>query len=128
MRVYAADLDALAIRRALGRTAYGPPEPMGADTWRYTRTDLTGRVMVSVCPYGPDGAEWIHASMSWMDRMPSYDDLKLVHRAVFGGRHAYQVFVPDAEHFNHHAFCLHLWGRVDGARVLPDFTGPGGTV
>lgn len=128
MRIFAADVDALAIRRALGRTRYGPPEPMGTDTWRYTRTDRSGRVMVSVYPYGADGADWIHASISWVDRMPSYEDLQHLHRAVFGDRHAYQAFLPREEHINDHAHCLHLWGRVDGARVLPDFAGPGGTV
>jgi hypothetical protein len=128
MRPYVADLNALAIRRGLGPANYGPPEALGADTWRYTRKDRTGRVMVSLCPYEDDAAVWIHASISWLDRTPSYEDLKLLHRAVFGDRHAYQVFVPSDEHYNHHEYCLHLWGRLDGTRALPDFAGPGGTV
>jgi hypothetical protein len=31
------------------------------------------------------------------------------------------VFAPPSEHVNIHDHALHLWGRLDGARVLPDF-------
>jgi hypothetical protein len=41
---------------------------------------------------------------------------------VFGDRWAYQVFAPPADHINLHNFALHLWGRLDGKPVLPDFT------
>jgi hypothetical protein len=69
-----------------------------------------------------DGEEWLHASIAWRHNMPTYDDLTMLHRAVFGRRRwAYQVFTPDTEHVNIHRYALHLWGRADGARVLPDF-------
>lgn len=122
-------LDGLGIRRVLGRSDWGPPVPWG-DGWMLTRRDNTGRVIVSVASYpNRDGTPehlWIHASMSYRDRMPEYADLKLLHQAVFGDRHAYQVFVPAAEHYNYHEFCLHLWGRVDGTPMLPDFAFEGG--
>lgn len=128
MRIFAADVDPLAIRRVLGRAEWSAPVPSGDDSWVIARKDHTGMIMVSVAPYDPDQADWIHASISWRDRMPSYEDLALMHRAVFGDRHAYQVFVPAAEHYSFHDHCLHLWGRVDGRRALPDFAGPDGTV
>lgn len=127
MRPEVADLNALAIRRALDPAVFGPPMPLGTDSWAFNRKDQQGRVIVSVSPYPDDGDLWIHASISWRDHMPSYEDLKMLHGAVFGDRWAYQVFVPAAKHYNHHEWCLHLWGRLDGARVLPDFA-PGGTV
>lgn len=71
-----------------------------------------------------DGSEWVHASMSRVGRLPTYEDMKLVHQAVWPDGHAYQLFVPPAEHYNYHPFALHLWGRPDGARVLPDFADP----
>ncbi|MEU4804392.1 hypothetical protein [Actinosynnema sp. NPDC023587] len=40
---------------------------------------------------------------------------------------ALQVFVPPAEHANFHPRALHLWGRGDGRRMLPDF-GSAGTI
>jgi len=54
--------------------------------------------------------------------MPSYNDLAMLHAAVFESGWAYQVFVPPGEHVNLHDFALHLFGRLDGAPVLPDFT------
>ena len=40
---------------------------------------------------------------------------------------AYQVFAPPWAHINIHPNALHLWGRLDGANVLPDF-GSWGTI
>lgn len=72
-----------------------------------------------------DGRRWVHVSCSRRDRMPSYEDLCLVKRLFIGrDRKALQVFVPEAEHFNFHAFCLHLWHCVDGDG-LPDFRAQG---
>jgi hypothetical protein len=84
-----------------------------------TATD--GRsVVVSAADF--DGALWIHASIASPDETPSYDDLCQLYRAVWGGTgYAYQCFVPPAEHVNIHQDALHLWGRADGARVLPNF-------
>lgn len=74
-------------------------------------------IVVSVMP-GDDGHDWVHASTAHPSQMPTYDDLKVLHRAVFGDRYAYQAFVPASEHVNFHEFALHLWGRYDGADVL----------
>jgi hypothetical protein len=107
------------------------PRCVGPDMWNFDEINgsTTGRRIlvsldreVSARPRG-DGVPWLHASISRRLKMPDYLDLKLLHRAVFGdGAHAYQVFVPRAEHVNDHEFCLHLFGRLDGAPVLPDFT------
>lgn len=31
-----------------------------------------------------------------------------------------QVFPPKAEHVNLHPYCLHLWERLSGPRLVPD--------
>lgn len=87
---------------------------------RQTPDGLRGdtRAIVSSAPY--EDAEWLHASISHPDRLPSYDELKALHRAAFVGP-AYQVFAAAADHVDIHPFTLHLWGRLDGARSLPDF-------
>lgn len=64
---------------------------------------------------------WVHASISSPKRMPTYNDLDSLHRAVFGEGYAYQVFVGGDKHVNLHPYCLHLWGRADGTPALPDF-------
>lgn len=56
-----------------------------------------------------------------MHEMPTYDDLCLLHRAVFKDGYAYQVFAPPSRHVNIHQYALHLWGRSDGKPVLPEF-------
>jgi hypothetical protein len=74
-----------------------------------------------------DGTEWLHASIA-LDTMPTYADLVLLHRAVFGRRrYAYQVFAPVDQHVNIHEHALHLFGRADGRPVLPEFS-EGGSI
>ncbi|GEL47081.1 hypothetical protein CHO01_21970 [Cellulomonas hominis] len=120
-------LDPLAVRRRLGRDDWSPPEPFGPDGFRYRAKDGNGTVIVSCSPLpleaGPtDRDDWLHASISRRDAIPSYEDLVLLHGAVWGeGGHAVQVFVPTAEHLNIHPRTLHLWGRADGQRLLPNF-------
>lgn len=75
-----------------------------------------------------DSHEWIHLSVSRRSRIPSYEDLALVKKHFLGDRHAYQCFVPESEHVNIHPYVLHLWARVDGAAVLPDFTRGAGSI
>jgi hypothetical protein len=66
--------------------------------------------------------EWVHASMNRVERMPDYDDLVKLHRSVWGRNGwSYQYFVPESKHVNLKAHALHLWGRLDGQPVLPDF-------
>lgn len=120
-------IDALKIKRVLGRDWF-PPQPYGEDCWWFDTRDPQGlRIIVS--PFGEtDGSDWIHASISRLNgEIPTYDDLTLLHRAVFGDGYAYQCFVPASEHINITENVLHLWGRLDGMAVLPDF-GRGRTI
>ncbi len=73
-----------------------------------------------------DGVEYLHASIAG-DELPSYAELVALHRAVFDSGYAYQVFAPPAQHVNIHECALHLWGRLDGRPVLPEF-GAGGSI
>jgi hypothetical protein len=116
----------LAIRRALGIASWRPPAPHGSDGWSFVSRDRMSSIVVSCAPYGD--AEWVHASIANRDSLPTYDDLKMLHRAVFGDGWAYQVFSPPSDHVNIHNFALHLWGRLDGAMALPDFTYGSGSV
>lgn len=86
------------------------------------------RVIVSTADF-PDGRDWMHISVSRKDRLPSWDDLKLV-KNTFAGvqRVAYQVIAPADEHVNIHDFCLHLWTPLTGERPLPDFTRGTGSI
>lgn len=131
-------INAIQIRRVMGPKAWAAPLPFGPGGWRMdtVATERSGRpdgrVIVTQAPVAPgpdaedarraDLTEWIHASMSWVDRVPTYDELMLLKAAVWGdGGEAYQVHPPSDRHVNIHPNALHLWGRSDGARVLPDF-------
>lgn len=129
-----ADLvNALEIRKVLGPKQWGPPAPMGDDGFAFVAHDRDAKVIVSgfyESWFISDGGSvpWIHASISRSSGIPSYEDLVLLHRAVWGeAGYAYQAFVPPSEHVNIHARALHLWGRADGERALPDF-GKFGTI
>lgn len=116
-------INALAVRRELNRGdggGWGPPRPAGPDGWMYGHD--SGRRSVLVTCADHHGVDWVHASMTGAQQVPGYDDLVLLHRAVYGTGWAYQVFAPPAQHVNIHERCLHLFGRLDGAPVLPDFT------
>jgi hypothetical protein len=111
-----------------------PLGPMGVVlTVRHHARALTGSLIATQTnhPQAADPlAEWLHASLAWEAEMPSYADLVLLHRAVFGRkRYAYQVFAPQHKHINGsvrdglpaHEHALHLWGKVNGTPVLPEF-------
>jgi hypothetical protein len=117
-------IDALAIRRRLGRATWQTPQPFGPDGWVFLNSALRMSMIVSVADH-EDGHEWIHVSMAGVDRLPEYEEVCLMHHAVWGDEgYAYQVFAPAREHVNIHQNALHLWGRLNGSAVLPIFAGP----
>lgn len=118
-------IDALKLRRVLGRDRWLPPAPHGPDGWSLVARDRASSVIVSCADF--DGVDWLHASIAHDERMPTYEDLQLLHRAAFGHGFAFQVFAPPSRHVNIHQYALHLWGRRDGRNPLPDF-GVSGTI
>lgn len=119
-------VNGMRLRAVFGRADWHPPRPFGPDGWAMLRRDRTSSVIVSCDLQGGD--EWVHASIAHDDRMPTYEDLTQLHRAVFGDGWAYQVFAPPTEHVNIHEYALHLFGRLDGKPALPDFTDGMGTI
>jgi hypothetical protein len=115
----ATGIDILRVRRALDKGLWKPPEQFGPDGWHMVRRDGSGSIIITASAH--DGAEWTHASIAWVDHMPSYEDVKALYEAVFSDGYAYMVFPPPEEHVNIHNFALHLWGRQDGKPALPKF-------
>jgi hypothetical protein len=114
-------INGLAVRRALGPDAWGPPLPYGPDGFAYLARRHGGSVVVTAAVWD-DGVTWIHASIARPDRMPTYEELTHLHRAVYGeNRWAYQCFAPITDHVNIHQYALHLWGRADGEPATPNF-------
>lgn len=81
-----------------------------------------------------DGHEWIHLSATQRFgknkfALPSWEDLKELKNVFIGEqRYAYIVYPDSAHYVNIHAFVLHLWARMDGVNVLPDFTKGSGSI
>lgn len=114
-------IDALRVRRTLGRDEWDAPQPYGSG-WTFDQRNGPGSVIVSLWDLEDDGTNWIHASISGGDQMPTYEALCDLHRAVWGtDGYAYEVHAPTAQHVNLHPYARHLWGRVDGRPVLPEF-------
>jgi hypothetical protein len=121
-------MDGLKIRERLGRNTWGVPREFGPDGWIIDRKDRTARVIVTLGPTpDPTDGYWMHASISTVDRMPTYAELVLLHKAVWPNGYAYQVFAPPSQHVNIHPYALHLWGTLDGLPQLPEF-GAEGTI
>lgn len=127
----ATSLNALVIRKRLGRNTWKTPTAQGPDGWRFQEFvdgAMTREIIATVASH--DRVEWIHASVVRLtdgvvgdETMPTYEDLTEMHHAVFhGGQgYAYQMFVPPSSHVSIRNNALHLWGRLDGRPVMPDF-------
>lgn len=117
-------IDILGVRRRLGRT-WGPPTPFGPSGWRLLNQKEPGSILVSASnmppQIDPTNDWWIHASIAFQDRLPTYDEMQHLHRAAFQSGWSYQVFAPAADHINIHQHALHLWGKLDGTPALPNF-------
>ena len=115
-------INGLRLRRALGRTDWGVAEQFGCCGWIIHGHAHGYQSTVRVTgDHQSDAANWIHASIGGDGRMPSYEDLQLLHRAVFRDGWAYEVHAPPSDHINIHRYVRHLFGRADGQRALPDF-------
>lgn len=121
----ASSIPAGRLRREMGRDDWRAPEVWGPDGWRMFHKSGRASVIVSVGRF--EGVEFVHASIARSDRMPDYLDLTTLHRAAFGDGWAFQVFAPPSEHVNIHERALHLWGRLDGYPIHPNFA-PHGTI
>jgi len=119
-------IDIISAMKVLGKKEWDTPKRYGPDGWALVRQSDGASVIITNAPH--DGVEWIHASIAHRDHMPTYEELVLLHKAVWQGRgYAFQVFAPPASHVNIHPYALHLWGRLDGTNPLPDF-GQNGTI
>lgn len=116
-------VDALKLRKVMGRHLWGVPEPFGPDGWRMIHVSGDGSVIVTTADRD-DGSVWTHASIAYPHRLPSYAELGTLKLAVWGGSgYAYQVFTPTTRHVNIHNYALHLYGKADGSPALPEFSG-----
>lgn len=65
--------------------------------------------------------DWLHVSVSFPNRLPSWADMREVKETFCGKeRESYMVLPPEKQYVNDHPFVLHLWCAIDGP-VLPDF-------
>ena len=89
---------------------------------------VSGLRVITSAAREADGKRWLHVSCSHADRIPEYEELKLVKEVFIGrDRKAIQVFASEKEHVNLNSFVLHLWCCLDGD-PLPDFTRGTGSI
>jgi len=87
--------------------------------WFVSRPDGPIGVMAGLERHG--GRRWMHLSVSRRNRLPSWEDLKLVKKVLAGPeRQAIQVIPRDKEYVNIHPNCLHLFVCLDDDPV-PSF-------
>jgi hypothetical protein len=77
------------------------------------------RVLVSPHEDHAEDGQWRHVSVSCEDRLPTYEELGAVRELYFpADQTVLQVMPPASAWINEHAFCLHLWQRLD-QHILP---------
>lgn len=81
----------------------------------------SGMSVIASASIEADGEIWYHVSCARTDKTPSYNDLAWVKEIWFGDLWAIQCFVPQAEHVNIHARCLHLWHCLTASSPFPAF-------
>lgn len=92
-----------------------PGNPPGSEAWQH------GEVRILITheeDHGSDG-RWRHVSTSCEDRLPTYAELGAVRELYFDPEQTVlQIMPPASAWVNEHAYCLHLWQRLD-QHVLP---------
>ncbi|HBE17065.1 MAG TPA: hypothetical protein DDW51_05500 [Cyanobacteria bacterium UBA11367] len=69
-----------------------------------------------------DNELWIHVSLSHRNRLPTYEEMKVVKSIFIGNEQdAIQIFPRLSNHVNIHPYCLHLWSCLNPNK-FPDFT------
>lgn len=59
---------------------------------------------------GTWGCWWDHVSVSFSNRMPTWDEMAEVKRMFFKpGETCIQLHPPEEDYVNLHKFCLHIW-------------------
>lgn len=116
-------LDMKTILRRLAKAGSVLPFGPTGQGFAYDFARDDARIIVTLGAAGVDDRDdRVHASISRPDQMPSYEDLVMLHHAVWGDDgYAYQVFAPRRVHVNIHPNALHLWGLLDGSPELPEF-------
>lgn len=77
-------------------------------------------ILATVQP-AADDSPWYHVSYSFADRCPTHDETCAVRSMMFRpDALVVAVFPPVDEYVNHMPFCLHLWQRIGGERLIPD--------
>lgn len=70
--------------------------------------------------------KWLHVSMSFKSKLPSYSDMKIVKNVFIGeDRTAFQIFPSNDQHVNLHENTLHLFSCLT-KDIFPDFRREGG--
>lgn len=122
-------IDALQLRKRMGRDRWHAPEPWGPTGWMMiSKPDpeepKLSSVIVSfiIDTIGARGGDWVHASRTGPGRLPTYAEMCELHKVIWGDHgYSYEMHVPTDQHVNFHQYALHTWGRADGSPILPEF-------
>lgn len=128
-------MDTIVARDGMIPIAQANPNLRLPRNWRLVAADEMGRAWQCLSGTGAglkvietaaterDGRRWYHVSFSRAMRIPTWEDVTLVHRLFVGEEvEAYQVLAPRSRWVNVHPNCLHLWACLDAPDgVLPDF-------
>lgn len=104
--------------------------PSLAGFWRSTKGAPLGLDVIATEAPHDDGLWWRHVSVARVERVPSWNDVRMVKQAFVGDRYAFMVFPDEAHYVSIHNNCLHLYAVREGAdgNMLPDFSQGTGSI
>jgi len=75
------------------------------------------------------GRTWLHVSLSFPDRLPTFSEVASVKLAFIGKFHyAAMIFPPQKYYVNQHPFVLHIFACPNDEWPLPEFSDFQGTL
>lgn len=89
------------------------PDSEGQSDYGYFEVD-------GLCVIASSGMGWDHVSVSLPDRIPSWEQMKLVRDLFFfESETVLQIHPPKTLEVNYCPYCLHLWRKQDFNMPLP---------
>lgn len=84
---------------------------------------VSGLSVIASVAKEDDGKYWLHVSMSYINKMPSYKELVQIKELLIGvEEYAIMIFPTKQYHVNLLPTCLHLFHCLEGY-PLPEFSG-----
>lgn len=76
-------------------------------------------IVISSLETMEDGRKYLHVSISYRDKIPDWDTVKMIKELFIGDKKDAFIYFPQKEEYvNIMPYCLHLWSEYESDNVL----------